>query len=215
VVLAIPFSTLRDVALDASLDLPPGKRLAIDELAYGTNSKMMIGFNGRPWFTLHGSDGGSFSDLDLPNHQNTWETNPARATATSAILTDYSGGARGASLDPGRVAVAAELFLRDLEEIYPGAGAFVARDQQGQPRRVHLENWFLNPLARGSYTCNQPGYFTTIAGHEAPPVERPESVRDLVLRVTGVDIERCPVCQQGVLHPLAVVAPAPAAWDTS
>ena len=46
-----------------------------------------------------------------------------------------------------------------------------------------------------------------------PPAPRPESVRDLLLRVTGVDIERCPVCQQGVLHRIAVLAPA--AWDTS
>jgi monoamine oxidase len=168
VVLAIPFSTLREVALDASLGLPPRKRHAIDHLAYGTNSKMMIGFNGRPWFTLHGSDGSSFSDL--PHHQNTWETNPARATATSAILTDYSGGARGASLDPGHVPAEAALFLADLEKIYPGTGAFVARDRRGGPLRVHLENWSLNPLSRGSYTCNQPGYFTTIAGNEAPPV---------------------------------------------
>src|SRR5262245_59508014 len=168
VVLAIPLSTLRQVALDASLDLPPQKRHAIDHLTYGTNSKMMIGFDGRPWFTLHGSDGSSFSDL--PNHQNTWETNPTRATAASAILTDYSGGARGASLDPGRVSAEAALFLADLEKVYPGAGAFVARDRRGRPLRVHLENWSLNPLFQGSYTCNQPGYFTTIAGHEAPPV---------------------------------------------
>ena len=33
VVLAIPFSTLRAVNLDPSLDLPPGKRLAIEQLA--------------------------------------------------------------------------------------------------------------------------------------------------------------------------------------
>jgi monoamine oxidase len=168
VVLAIPFSTLRAVALDTSLDLPPAKRLAIDQFAYGTNSKMMIGFQGRPWFTLHGSDGSSFSDL--PNHQNTWETNPARATATSAILTDYSGGTRGASLDPAGVPAEAARFLADLEKVYPGASAFVPRDGQGGPLRVHLENWSLNPLFLGSYTCNQPGYFTTIAGHEAPPV---------------------------------------------
>jgi monoamine oxidase len=168
VVLAIPFSTLRQVTLDASLGLPPEKRRAIDGLAYGTNSKMMIGFDGRPWFTLHGSDGSSFSDL--PNHQNTWETNPARATATSAILTDYSGGVRGASLDPRRAAVEAGLFLADLEKVYPGVGAFVARDRRDRPLRLHLENWSRNPLARGSYTCNQPGYFTTIADNEAPPV---------------------------------------------
>jgi monoamine oxidase len=57
-----------------------------------------------------------------------------------------------------------------LLAVYPGASAFVPRDGQGGPLRVHLENWSLNPLFLGSYTCNQPGYFTTIAGHEAPPV---------------------------------------------
>jgi monoamine oxidase len=168
VVLAIPFSTLRDLVLDVSLGLPPEKRHAIDHLAYGANSKMMIGFGGRPWFTAHGSDGSSFSDL--PNHQNTWETNPARATTTSAILTDYSGGARGASLTPRHVSAEAALFLADLEKVYPGASAFVARAPGDGPLRVHLENWSSNPLFRGSYTCNQPGYFTTIAGNEAPPV---------------------------------------------
>jgi len=36
-----------------------------------------------------------------------------------------------------------------------------------------------------------------------------------MLRVTGIDIERCPVCQQGVLQPVGRLAPAPAAWNTS
>jgi len=48
-----------------------------------------------------------------------------------------------------------------------------------------------------------------------PPVELPETVRDLMLRVTGLDIERCPVCQQGLLRQVERLAPAPAAWDTS
>ena len=93
-----------------------------------------------------------------------------RATATSAILTDYSGSTGGASLNPSNAGAEALLFLADLEKVYPGAGAFVPRNAAGEPLRVHLENWLLNPLFRGSYTCNQPGYFTTIAGHEAPPV---------------------------------------------
>jgi hypothetical protein len=48
-----------------------------------------------------------------------------------------------------------------------------------------------------------------------PPSVPPESARDLMLRVTGVDIERCLVCQQGLLQPIEALAPAPAAWDTS
>ena len=44
VVLAIPFTTLRAVDLDIDLDRVPGKRAAIDDLGYGTNAKMMVGF---------------------------------------------------------------------------------------------------------------------------------------------------------------------------
>ncbi len=48
-----------------------------------------------------------------------------------------------------------------------------------------------------------------------PPPAPAESVRDLMMRVTGIDIERCPSCQQGTLRLLAILPPAPLAWDTS
>jgi monoamine oxidase len=167
VVLAIPFSTLREVQLDASLGLPDWKRFAIDHLLYGTNSKMMVGFDARLWYTLCGSNGSSYSDLAY--HQSTWETNPSRATAASAILTDYSGAARGAALDPTAAQTEAANFLGDLDRVYPGVAATATR-LPGAGYRVHLENWSRNPFAKGSYTCNQPGYFTAIADNEARPV---------------------------------------------
>jgi monoamine oxidase len=166
VVFAIPFSVLREVQLDASLGLPAWKLFAIQNLGYGTNAKMMLGFNGPMWLGL-GSDGQSFSDL--PNHQNTWETNPSRATAAHAVLTDYSGGDRGARLDPRRVQTEASRFLGDLDTVYPGALAAATRDAKGK-LLAHLEHRPSNPLTRGAYTCNQPGYFTTIADNEAKPV---------------------------------------------
>ena len=43
----------------------------------------------------------------------------------------------------------------------------------------------------------------------------PESVRDLMLRVAGLDIDRCPVCQQGSLQLVAILPPAPPPADTS
>ena len=49
----------------------------------------------------------------------------------------------------------------------------------------------------------------------APPAAPPESARDLMLRVTGIDIARCPRCQQGVLRQLNILPPAPLPWDTS
>jgi monoamine oxidase len=166
VVLSIPFSVLRDVELDASLGLPASKIFAIENLGYGTNAKMMVGFNAPIWLGL-GSNGQSYSDLT--NHQTTWETNPIRATSAHAVLTDYSGGDRGARLDPRRVQTEAARFLGDLDEVYPGALAAATRDSRGD-FLVHLEHWPSNPLTKGAYTCNRPGYFTTIAGNEQKPV---------------------------------------------
>jgi monoamine oxidase len=165
VVLAIPFSTLRYVELDVNLGLSPAKRAAIDLLGYGTNAKMMVGFDSRPWIA-QGSNGASYSDL--ANHQATWETNPRRATPVSGVLTDYSGGDRGDSLDPGAVQLEAGLFLEDLDMVFPGAQSAAARRADGSVV-AHLEHWPSNPLTLGSYTCYLPGQFTTIAGLEGLP----------------------------------------------
>lgn len=164
VVLAIPFTTLRQVELDASLGLPAAKIQAIQQLGYGNNAKIMLGFNGRPW--LPGSNGSSYSDL--PNHQATWETNPTKATNARAILTDYSSGDRGLRLRVSNVQTEADRFLTDLNRVYPGSKA-VATKVNGR-YRVHLEPWPTNPLTKGSYTCYTPGQFTTIAGNEGKPV---------------------------------------------
>ena len=45
--LAIPFTTLREARLDVSL--PAVKQRAIRELRYGTKAKLMIGFDRRVW----------------------------------------------------------------------------------------------------------------------------------------------------------------------
>jgi monoamine oxidase len=165
VVLAVPFSVLRGVDLDASLALPAWKTDAIARLGYGDNAKTMIGFAGPYWGEL-GSSGAAYSDR--PNVQTTWETNPDRATSAHAILTDYAGGARGAALDPRRVDAQVRAFLDDLEHVYPGAHAHAVKT--GGRYLAHLEHWPSNPLSRGSYTCYLPGQFTELAGNEGPSI---------------------------------------------
>jgi monoamine oxidase len=165
VICTLPFSVLRTLELTSSLALPWWKRQAINELQYGTNAKMMVGFT-RPYWRSLGSSGASYSNL--PNHQTTWETNPTGATASRAVLTDYSSAARGARLNPGNVQAEATRFLADLEHVFPGAHANAAHVGSGY--RVHLEHWPSNPLANGSYTCYAPGQFTSIAGNEGKRV---------------------------------------------
>jgi len=166
VVLTLPFSALRDVELDPSLGLPAWKTYAIENLRYGTNAKLMMGFQGQPWRDL-GSNGVVYTDL--PHVQNTWETNSARATSEHSILTDYTGGKLGAGLNPKNPQPDAEAFLSDLNVVYPGAAARATRDASGK-LLVHLQHWPSDPLHKGSYTANHPGYFTTIADNEGKPV---------------------------------------------
>jgi monoamine oxidase len=106
----------------------------------------MVGFNGPMWLGL-GSDGQSSSDLT--NHQNTGETNPIRATSAHAVLTDCSGGDRGARLDPRRVQTEASRLLGDRDTIDPGALATATRGPKGN-FLAHLEHWPSNPLTKGA-----------------------------------------------------------------
>lgn len=168
VVLAIPFPVLRQVELDPTLELPQWKQEAINKLDNATHAKMMLGFNSRPWVNFD-SNGVSYSNL--PNHQATWEANPTEATSSDAVVVDYSSGKRGATLNPTEVQAEANLFLRDVEQIYPGSIAAAKRDRDGN-LQAHLEHWTSNPLARGSYACYKPGQFTTIAGNEAKAIDK-------------------------------------------
>ena len=165
-VITVPFSVLRGIELHTSLGLPSWKTRAIREFRYGTNAKLMVGFTARPW-AAQGNNGAAYSDL--ANFQSCWETNPIRATATAGVLTDYTGGALGARLDPARTQAEAALFLADYARVVPGALAAVRRDARGDVV-AHLEAWPRNPNALGSYSANHVGYFTTIADHEAKPV---------------------------------------------
>lgn len=166
VVLAIPFPALRQVELDENLELPAWKLEAINKLNNGTSAKMMLGFNSRPWTNL-GSNGMSYSDL--PNHQLTWQVHQSRSSNTHTVLVDYSGGKRGAKLNPNNVQAEATHFLKNVEQIYPGAIASAFRDIRGN-LLVHLEHWPSNPFVQGSYACYQPGQFTVIAGNEGKQI---------------------------------------------
>jgi monoamine oxidase len=166
-VLTLPAPAMREVEFHTSLALPAANRFAIDHLDYGTSSKLMIGFHGRPWWERHASNGSSLSDL--ANHQSTWESNPSQAVALQrGLLTDFSGGERGARLDPRRTAAEADAFLADLDRVWPGSAALARRDGRGRPL-AHLENWARLPLYGGGYTNNQPGYFTMLEGLYARP----------------------------------------------
>ena len=152
VVLALPFTTLRKVRLD--VDLPAVKRRAIDELGYGTNAKLMIGFNERVWHTRHRSGGATFSDLPL---QTTWETSRMQA-GKAGILTNFVGGRHGLEIGSGSAKQQADRAADQLDAIFPGLSA--AREG-AREARFH---WPTHAWSLGSYACFLPGQWTGLRG---------------------------------------------------
>lgn len=156
VVLTLPFTMLREVEID--VPLPDVTRRAIDELGYGTNAKLMVGFSERVWRTRGGSNGSVLTDLPF---QLAWESTrlqPGRA----GIVVGYTGGRRGVEIGAGSPAVQAERFAAELERVFPGVA-----DTRTDQVRLH---WPTFPWVKGSYACYLPGQWTTIAGAEGERV---------------------------------------------
>ncbi|MDC0741807.1 flavin monoamine oxidase family protein [Polyangium mundeleinium] len=153
VVLALPFTKLREVTLD--VELPEVKKRAIDELGYGTNAKLMVGFSSRPWRDA-GSNGETFSDLP---YQSSWETSRLQPGA-SGILTNFVGGDRGVQIGMGTPEERAAEFLNEIDQVFPGTKA-------AHNDKVARFHWPTQPFTLGSYSAYKVGQYTTITGAES------------------------------------------------
>ena len=151
-VLTIPFTILRQV--DIGVTLPPWKKQAIQELGYGTNAKLMIGFKGRTW-RQQGYTGYVFSDTPV---QSGWDNSQLQPGGAGGY-TVYTGGKQGVALGGGSAASQLGNYLPSLDAIWPGTAA----GYNGQVYRMH---WPTHPHTLASYGCYRPGQWTTIAGNE-------------------------------------------------
>lgn len=155
VVLALPFTLLRDVEL--AVELAPAKRRAIAELGYGTNAKLMVGYAERLWRTRGQSNGSVLSDLPF---QLVWESTRLQP-GRGGILVHYSGGLRGLETGAGTPSEQAKASTRELARVFPGLEGV-----RGREARFH---WPTHEWARGSYACYQPGQWTGLRGLEGEP----------------------------------------------
>jgi monoamine oxidase len=160
VVLALPFSTLRSVAV--TLDLPAVKQAAIAEMGYGTNAKLITGFSSRLWRSAYHSNGDTLTDF---TYQSTWETSRLQPGA-SGIITNFTGGKHGVALGAGTPDERLAEMLADLEKVYPGVSA----TSNGKVARMA---WPSFPLTLGSYSGYLVGQYTKFAGAE---IERFQNV---------------------------------------
>ena len=156
VLLALPFSILRQIPL--KVDLPPVKRLAIDNLGYGTNSKLITSYKEKIWRNRYNSAGSIFADLQF---QNTWEASHSRYTGVEGIIINFTGGRQGLVIGTRMPEFHDQKLLTQLEKVFPG----ISKQRLPQVNSIRAY-WVGEKYNRGSYSCYLVGQWTQIHGSE-------------------------------------------------
>ncbi|HYB22920.1 MAG TPA: NAD(P)/FAD-dependent oxidoreductase [Solirubrobacteraceae bacterium] len=152
VVLALPFSTLRDVDLSQS-GFSPIKRTVIDTLGMGSNAKIHLELQRKTWPAL-GYAGAAYGEWD--GFCNAWDDSVAQGPdASPALLLAFPGGARGKTGLTGQahgIAPQADVdwFLGEIEPVYPGTTAVYTG-------RAYEDHWALDPWVQGAYSYYRVG----------------------------------------------------------
>ncbi|OCR01159.1 monoamine oxidase [Oscillatoriales cyanobacterium USR001] len=153
ILFTLPFSTLRQVTLN--VNLPREKRFAINNLGYGTNSKLITAYRNRVWREVYLSTATVYSDLGF---QNTWEATPFAPTG-NGLVTEYLGGRQGLALGSGTPEDQAQRFLSQFDKVFPG----VKNARIGKAVRAF---WPGERFFQGSYPCYLVGQWTRMYGVE-------------------------------------------------
>ncbi|MFI6601426.1 flavin monoamine oxidase family protein [Nonomuraea sp. NPDC050536] len=162
VVLALPFSTLRNVDL-AGASLSPLKLTAVRQQGMGQSGKITVQLSRKTWPSL-GYNG--ITNTGPQGYQTAWDgSTVSGATGTPALQVVFPGGnvARdtltGATHGP---APAADVnwFLSQIEHMYPGTTA-------AYTGKAYEDHWSRAPWQLGGYHYYRTGQYTSIAGYEA------------------------------------------------
>jgi monoamine oxidase len=190
-ILTLPFSALRRVDYRRAR-FDPLKQTAIEQLGYGTISKLFLQFDAPywyqdgPWPRAH--NGFIITDLAI---QTLWDTSSGQL-GSHGLLVDYTSGHRGAAYRPptaySTTADAPEIqsyaqnCLLQLERVFPGISAhYTGKAALSYPTG--------DPYLLGSYACWRVGQWTHFGGYEG--------VRQGPVHFAG---EHCSVEYQGFME---------------
>ncbi|MBS1759994.1 MAG: FAD-dependent oxidoreductase [Bacteroidetes bacterium] len=176
IVCTIPFTVLRKINLKLK-NMSTEKRKCIDELGYGNNTKLILGYDSAPWSDSKNKASGYLFHKDITNG---WDggqtktehnTNEAYVCYFGAALSDkLNSEAVKNKLSPPNHTWRTELpqktvagFVNELDKIFIGSKEkFVGKHV--------FANWIDFPYTQGSYSCYKLGQWTTISGKEIEPV---------------------------------------------
>lgn len=155
VVLAVPFSVLREIDLSA-VKLSPVKRTVIRELGYGTASKLAAAFARRTWRR------NLYTGEVMDETRRLWDgaLKALKPNTEYGLLTAMIGGKAGTASGTGAADATFQALLPELERLFPGITEdYVA----GSAVRAH---WPSSPYSLGSNSCYLPGQWA-LQGSEA------------------------------------------------
>jgi monoamine oxidase len=162
VILALPFTCLRNVKGLDRLRLSPEKLKCIRELGMGQNAKIMVGTKSQVWRSPRPqsdlpvlSNGSICSDLAF---QDIWETSRAQPSE-AGILTDFLGGKAGQT----DAKSALDAFRASLAKMSPKMAESL------DPTAVTSMFWSRYPYTLGSYAAAKVGQYTTMLDEAGRP----------------------------------------------
>ncbi len=165
VVMTMPFSVLRNLEFNLE-GMTPEKKACIQELGYGMNNKLLLGFDSRFWREKKSRSAGYLFNEKIHNG---WDnTHNQLENRGPGGYTIFLGGKR--SLDLAEVGskgpvpdrLVAE-YLDTMNQAFPGI-----KSHYNNVQRTTL--WSSNPYSGGSYSCYKPGQWTSISGQEIEPI---------------------------------------------
>lgn len=167
VILALPYTTLRDVDLTAA-GFGTHRLQVIDQLGMGTNAKMMLRYDDRPQAHTIPVAPGAFTGncADYDDGFQSWEST-SRQSGAGSILTLFYGG-QGAPSWAGRPAHAAARGtivtqrVAHLNTTVPGTGPHFTG-------HAWLDAWSNDPWTKGSYSAFKVGQYTQNWGFNHRP----------------------------------------------
>ena len=157
-ILTLPYTVLRNVEMHVEMDKT--KKFGIHNLSYGSNSKLLIGFNGKDWKNTYNSTGMCYSDNGL---QNGWD-NSQEQNSPDGGYTIYLGGSAATKLGKSTASDNCDKFLPLIDQVYPG----MSQSYNGKNQQFVWRDY---KHSKASYSAWSVGQYTSIAGSEGEPID--------------------------------------------
>jgi monoamine oxidase len=176
VILTIPFTMLRDVKIDLP-DMTPEKKNSIQELGYGQNNKLFLGYENRPWREGKNKFYGYLFHKDIHDG---WDSSSIKSIASNkGVYCCFFGGDESIRLakvainnpyaPPNHIwktdlpQIDIDKYVNEMEQVFPGAKkAYVGKHV--------FASWSSYPFVKASYTCPKPGQWNTAMLYTSEPI---------------------------------------------